>query len=247
MLSQEDVTGEPDLLNVAKRYIKERYAKPGEVFLGLLHRLDRPVSGVMVFARTSKAASRISEQIRNRSVEKTYLAVVQGTAPRDGVLQDVLGKDARTNRVRVIRAGSNAEDSSEQDGAGKVSKLRFERVSHLNGLSLLRIHLETGRSHQIRVQLSSRGMPISGDRRYGSNGERDHQRDRDPMKGPNHESRTPEKQRRLPHRGHAELALLAQSFRLDHPTLGERLEFTAPLPNKDPWTLFQDPLHREHQ
>jgi 23S rRNA pseudouridine1911/1915/1917 synthase len=161
MLSQEDHTGNPDLLNLCKEYIKREHNKPGKVFLGLLHRLDRPVSGVMLFAKTSKAASRISEQIRRRKVKKKYLAVVEGSPPPNGFLNHYLKKDSANNRVRTVQAGTPGS---------KEAQLIFQKLGQQNGLALLEIDLITGRPHQIRVQLSAEGYPIWGDHKYGKPG-----------------------------------------------------------------------------
>lgn len=158
LLSQEDHTGNPDLLNLCKDYIKKRYDKPGNVFLGLLHRLDRPVSGVMVFAKTSKAASRISEQIRSRQVKKTYLAVVEGDPPPNGVLEHHLVKNRETNTVEVV---------SSPQKKSKPAKLSFITLKKKSGLALVDINLETGRAHQIRVQFAEIDAPVWGDRKYG--------------------------------------------------------------------------------
>ncbi len=159
LLSQEDYTGNPDLLTICKEYLKREYNKPGNVFLGLLHRLDRPVSGVMLLAKTSKAASRISEQIRQRRLKKTYLAVVEGEAPENGLLTHYLKKQKDTNITRVV---------SRQSKRAKLAELMFDRINHKDGLSLLKITLITGRPHQIRVQLAHEGLPIRGDKKYGT-------------------------------------------------------------------------------
>lgn len=159
LLSQEDHTGNPDLLTLCKAFIKERDQKPGNVFLGLVHRLDRPVSGVMVLAKTSKAASRISEQIRKRTVGKRYLAVVEGASPPSGYLDHHLLKDSSTNRSRVI--------ASPRRGS-KPAQLSFTTLQQSGEHSLLEVQLLTGRAHQIRVQLAHIGHPIAGDQKYGS-------------------------------------------------------------------------------
>lgn len=160
LLTMGDHTGEPTLVDAARDYLKHKYNKPGNVFVGVVHRLDRPVSGVVLFARTSKAASRLSEQFRVRSVEKTYLALVEGTvAPVEGVLQDRLVKDRARNVVSV---------TEEDDDDGQDCVLAYRRVRKIGRLTLVEIRPETGRSHQIRVQLSARGWPIAGDRKYGS-------------------------------------------------------------------------------
>ena len=151
---QEDASGDEDLLSMAKAYIKEKYHKPGDVYLGLVHRLDRPVGGVCVFARTSKAASRLSDQIRTHVFQKEYLAVVENDdLPDSGHLEDLLYKDSRTNTVHV-------------DPKGKPAILDYTVIKRKGGLVLLKIQLQTGRSHQIRVQFSSRNHPLWGDQRY---------------------------------------------------------------------------------
>jgi 23S rRNA pseudouridine1911/1915/1917 synthase len=160
ILSQADASGKPDMLTILKQDIKQRYQKPGEVFLGLVHRLDQPVAGVMVFARTSKAASRLSEQIRSHQLEKYYLAVVHGQpAPSQGRLEDWLIKDETTRMVRVCPAGT-----------GQPAMLDYAVLAVDAELdqSLVAIRLGTGRSHQIRVQFASRGWPLVGDQRYGT-------------------------------------------------------------------------------
>ena len=151
---QEDSSKDEDLLSIAKAYIKEKYNKPGEVYLGLLHRLDRPVGGVCVFARTSKAAARMSKQIGEHSFKKEYLAVVCDNGLKDsGHFVDKLLKDHRTNTVKV-------------DPKGKQASLDYEVLKRKDNLALVRVYLHTGRSHQIRVQFSSRNHPLWGDQRY---------------------------------------------------------------------------------
>lgn len=154
---QADASGDADLLTLAKAYIKEKYRKPGDVYLGLVHRLDRPVGGVLVFARTSKAAARLTDQFRARKAEKRYVAVVEGCAPAERQLTDWLLKDERTNTVSAVAPNT--------PGA-KEARLRFRTLARANGLSLLDITLGTGRPHQIRVQLKNAGLPILYDQRY---------------------------------------------------------------------------------
>ena len=160
LLSQEDITGKPDLLNLCKMYLKKEYKKPGNVFLGLLHRLDKPVSGIMLFAKTSKAASRLSDQIRKRTVKKIYLAVAEGNPPAQQYLSHYLMKDSEKNISSVV---------SKDHNDAKHAELTFQKLGSEQGLHLLRISLITGRPHQIRVQLSSEGFPVWGDKKYGSN------------------------------------------------------------------------------
>ncbi|CAH2211773.1 RluA family pseudouridine synthase [Tepidibacter aestuarii] len=159
ILSQADNTNDKDMLSIIKGYIKEKYNKPGNVYLGLVHRLDRPVGGCMVFAKTSKAASRLSEQVRNRSFKKTYLAVIRGALEGiDGTLKDYLYKDTKTNMSSVVRKNFKG---------AKEAILDYEVLAHENNLSLVKIKLKTGRPHQIRVQFASRGNALYGDQRYG--------------------------------------------------------------------------------
>ncbi len=157
VLSQADETGDADMLSLGKAYLKKRFQKPGNVFLGLVQRLDRPVSGILVFARTSKAAARLTRQFRERRVRKGYLALVQGDPGVNGDWKDNLVKDGRWSRV-VAQGHPRA----------KEAHLTWEKVAHEEGLSLVEITLLTGRRHQIRVQFASRGFPLLGDSRYGS-------------------------------------------------------------------------------
>lgn len=159
VLSQEDHTGDPDVLNLCKAYIKKKYNKPGDVFLGLVHRLDRPVSGVMVLARTSKAASRLSYQIRKRTINKTYWALVKGQAPVYGELVHFLEKDNRTNTVKAYNSPK---------GKAKESRLKFISVRQNANHSVIEVDLITGRPHQIRVQFAKEGFPLWGDHKYGN-------------------------------------------------------------------------------
>lgn len=161
ILSQADDTGDPDMLTLLKQDIKHRCNKPGEVYLGLVHRLDRPVGGAMVFAKTSKAASRLSDQIRRKDFRKTYLAVVNGIpAVASGRLEHFLIKDSSTNTVKAV--------NKPVDGA-KDAVLEYETLESSQGLSLVKVNLHTGRPHQIRVQFSTIGNPLYGDQKYGQN------------------------------------------------------------------------------
>ena len=162
--SQSDKTEDEDLLSIVKQYLKAKYNKPGNVYLGLVHRLDRPVGGVMVFAKTSKAASRLSEQVRNKEIKKKYLAVVDGKLKqRSGILENYLYKDERNNISKVV---------SKEKRNSKFASLDYEVLCYneKKDLSLLRVNLHTGRHHQIRVQLSNFGHSIFGDQKYGTRG-----------------------------------------------------------------------------
>ena len=194
---QGDSSGALDLLSSLKAYIKDKYNKPGNVYLGLVHRLDRPVGGVMVFARTSKAAERLSKAIKDGLVEKYYLAVICGhIVNKIGVFEDYLLKDDKNNITKV-------------DSSGKYAKLEYEVLNEVHGLSLVKVHLITGRSHQIRVQFASRNLPLWGDNKYNkkaSSGE--------------------------------QIALWSYELSFNHPTTKERLTFKSLPKNEYPWNLF---------
>ena len=159
MLSQADSTGDMDMLTDLKEYIREKYHKPWNVYLGLVHRLDRPVGGLMVFARTSKAAARLDAQMREHRMGREYLCVVQGEAEEKFTLRDYLIHDPLSNKEVVCEADVKG---------GKMAILHGRCIESRDGTSLLGIRLETGRKHQIRAQLSSIGLPLWGDNRYGS-------------------------------------------------------------------------------
>ena len=162
--SQADKTEDLDMLTIVKSYIKEKYQKPGNVYLGLVHRLDRPVGGIMIFAKTSKAASRLSNEVREKVFKKKYLAVVDGKLDKkEGILEDYLYKDERNNISKVVK--------KEKKNA-KYAKLEYKVLKYnpLKDLSLLEINLHTGRHHQIRVQLSNMNHSIFGDQKYGTRG-----------------------------------------------------------------------------
>ena len=157
--SQADESGDADMLTLAKAYVKEKYNKPGEAWLGLVHRLDRPTSGVMVFARTSKSAARLSEQIREGQFEKTYLAVLTAAPqPPQGELWHWLAKDEKTHTAHIVKEG---------DPNAKKAGLGYETLSVRDGLALVRVRLLTGRFHQIRVQFAAIGCGVYGDMKYG--------------------------------------------------------------------------------
>lgn len=194
---QADDSKDLDLLNMLKDFIKKRDNKPGNVYLGLVHRLDRPVGGVMVFAKTSKCASRLSEQIRNKTFKKSYYAIVEGKLEKSGTFKDKLLKDSKTNIVRV-------------DKSGKESILNYELVDYKDNYSLVKIDLITGRSHQIRVQFSSRKHALYGDQKYNVNSKVGEQ-----------------------------ISLFSNSITFNHPITKEKITFTIDLPNKYPWNIFR--------
>ncbi len=152
MLVQGDNTGDVSLLDAAREWVRIEFEKPGNVFLGLVHRLDRPVSGVVAFARTSKAASRLAEQFRSRSTSKIYWALVEGRPQGEGELR---GRIKRRDRfARIVTEG------------GQEAHLKYRRLAEAGGMSLVEVELGTGRHHQIRLQFSHAGHPIVGDLRY---------------------------------------------------------------------------------
>ncbi len=155
ILSQSDITNDLDLLTMVKNYIKEKYQKPGNVYIGLVHRLDRPVEGIMVFAKTSKAAARFSKQIQNHEFQKNYLALVQGMMKeKEGTFCDYLEKQENGNTIVT------------DEKNGKKSVLTYQVMQEKDGISFVSIQLITGRHHQIRVQFASRGYPLVGENRY---------------------------------------------------------------------------------
>ena len=194
---QADSSNDNNLLTLLKEYIKNKYKKVGNVYLGLVHRLDRPVGGVMVFAKTSKCASRLSDQIRLNKFNKIYNAVVEGTVKEEEKLTDYLLKDTKNNIVRV-------------DKNGKESVLYYRKIKTIDNLNLIEIKLETGRSHQIRVQMSHNGNPLFGDQKYNKNSKVGEQ-----------------------------LALFAKKLEFYHPITNELLTFEIDLPNRYPFSIFK--------
>ena len=149
---QEDSSKDIDMITILKDYRKKKENKIGNAYIGLVHRLDRPVGGIMVFAKTSKAAARLSDEIRKNNFHKTYIAVVEGIIPKEGTFEDYLIKDQKQNKSYIT--------TKEE---GKYSCLEYQLLSTKDNLSLVKINLLTGRSHQIRVQFSSHGFPLYGD------------------------------------------------------------------------------------
>ena len=163
ILSQSDITHDPDMLTLIKKYLKEKYHKPGNVYLGLVHRLDRVVGGVMVYSKTSKAASRLSDSIRKNEFHKEYLTICHCKVKNKDTFIDYLKKE---NDYRTIV--SNKKE-------GKLSELSYELIDYnkKKDISLVKVFLKTGRHHQIRVQFASRGYPLFGDNRYGNDNEKE--------------------------------------------------------------------------
>lgn len=201
---QEDSSRDMDLLNTAKEFLVEKYNKPGDAFLGLVHRLDRPVGGVILFAKTSKAASRISHEMQLNRFNRNYLTVVRGT-PKDktGKITDYLLKNKTTNISAVVQPGTKH---------AKKAVLRYEvlDVNPAEDLSLLSVELETGRSHQIRVQLAHLGHPIYGDQKYGQAYNKPGQ----------------------------QIALWANKLSVKHPTKEEMVYAELNPPLEYPWNMF---------
>ncbi len=209
LLVQGDRSGDPNLLDLAKAWIKQLYHKPGKVYLGLVHRLDRPVAGVVLFARTSKGASRLSAQFRDHRVSKQYLAVVEGRlAPRRGTLNayHLKGQHRSSRLLKESVAGA------------RQARLAYEVLERSAHRSLVAVRLETGRKHQIRLQLAALGHPVLGDVRYGAAG---------PL-------------------AQQQIALLAQRLTVIHPTLREPLTLESPLPQGWPWTMTGSSSSRFH-
>ena len=196
--SQADISGDIDMLTMVKEYVKKKYNKPGNVYLGLVHRLDRPVGGVMIFAKTSKAASRLSKQINENKFAKTYIAVVEGKMNKSDTLTDYLIKDEKTNTSYITTKGK-----------GKLSILDYTLISYKDNMSLVKINLHTGRSHQIRVQFSSRNHPLIGDARYNKNAD---------LK--------------------TNIALFAISLSFYHPVTKEKMSFNLDIPKRYPFNIF---------
>ena len=152
ILSQSDSTKDIDMQTIIKNYIKVKYNKKGNVYLALLHRLDRPTGGIMIFAKTSKAAKRLSEDFKNNKIKKTYLAVIEDFPLEKGTFTDYIEKQ---------------KEKSVISKKGKFASLTFEKIKQIKNYSLVKINLQTGRHHQIRVQFSERGFPLYGDQKYG--------------------------------------------------------------------------------
>jgi len=200
---QEDRSKDPDLLSILKQDIKIRYNKPGNVYLSLVHRLDRPVGGAIVFAKTSKAASRMANLLRKREIERKYRAVVRGTVrSKKGTLVHYLHKDRRKNEVSVVDKHKNN---------AKKAILHYRTMEHRNDLTLVEVTLETGRSHQIRVQMKAMGHPLFGDQKYGQHVNEAHQ----------------------------QIALWAYELSFIHPVKKEKITIHSRPPKITPWDRWK--------
>jgi 23S rRNA pseudouridine1911/1915/1917 synthase len=198
LLSQGDCSRALCLVDLATHYLKTRYSKPGNVYVGLLHRLDRPTSGVVLLAKTSKASGRLSSQFRSGTISKLYWAIVEGTTnEQEGEWVDLIEKDRQSNRSDVVVAASSSS---------KEARVAFRVLSSSGNLTKLELRPMTGRSHQLRVQLARRELPIVGDGKYGS-------------------------RRRLDALdGHFRIALHARQLTFIHPTRQEAISVDAPVP-----------------
>lgn len=197
---QGDRTGDMPLSDMVKAYLKEKYQKPGEVFLGVPHRLDRPTSGVVLFARTSKALTRLNEMFRSHErIQKTYWAITEhAPVPPEGRLEHYLLRKEQQNKSYVVQEGTQN---------AKLAKLTYRTLGHSDRYYLVEVHLETGRHHQIRCQLSAIGCPIKGDLKYGA-------------------------KRSNPDGG---ISLHARSIAFQHPVSKEFIRIVAPVPNDRLW------------
>ncbi len=208
---QGDKTGDIPLVDSLKEWIKEKYSKPGNVFCGLVHRLDRPVGGIVVFAKTSKALARMNEMFRLGKVEKTYLAITRNRPVKDTLrLTGYLTSVEKTNKSYI--------SPSPRDGA-KEAALSYCYLGSSDRYHLLEVRLETGRKHQIRVQLASIGCPVKGDLKYG-----------DKRSNPD-----------------GSISLRAHRIKFEHPVSGKTVDVTAPLPSAPLWQAFATVLDKNHE
>lgn len=200
---QGDKTGDEPLVETVKRWIKEKYAKPGNVFLGVVHRLDRPVAGLVVFAKTSKALARMNEMFRNGEVKKTYWALTRNLPPKE--------EDRIIHYITTTEKNNKSYASLSPKNGAKEAILSYRHIGSSDRYNLLEVNLETGRKHQIRVQLAAIGCPIRGDLKYG-----------DKRSNPD-----------------GSISLMARRIQFVHPVSGKEIDVTAPLPDNNPlWQAF---------
>lgn len=201
---QGDKTGDEPLVETLKRWLKEKYGKPGNVFLGVVHRLDRPVGGVVVFAKTSKALTRLNEMFRKGEVHKTYWALTRN--------KPTLPAARLVNWITTVEKTNKSTAHARPVAGAKEAALSYAHRASSDRYHLLEVNLETGRKHQIRVQLSAAGMPVKGDLKYGD-------------KRSNSDG---------------SISLLARRIRFEHPVSHEMIDITAPLPSDKLWQAFAD-------
>lgn len=201
---QGDKTGDEPLVETLKRWLKEKYGKPGNVFLGVVHRLDRPVGGVVVFAKTSKALTRLNEMFRKGEVHKTYWALTRN--------KPTLPAARLVNWITTVEKTNKSTAHARPVAGAKEAALSYAHRASSDRYNLLEVNLETGRKHQIRVQLSAAGMPVKGDLKYG-----------DKRSNPD-----------------GSISLLARRIRFEHPVSHEMIDITAPLPPDKLWQAFAD-------
>lgn len=201
---QGDKTGDEPLVETLKRWLKEKYGKPGNVFLGVVHRLDRPVGGVVVFAKTSKALTRLNEMFRKGEVHKTYWALTRN--------KPTLSAARLVNWITTVEKTNKSTAHARPVAGAKEAALSYAHRASSDRYHLLEVNLETGRKHQIRVQLSAAGMPVKGDLKYGD-------------KRSNSDG---------------SISLLARRIRFEHPVSHEMIDITAPLPSDKLWQAFSD-------
>lgn len=201
---QGDKTGDEPLVETLKRWIKEKYAKPGNVFCGVVHRLDRPVGGLVVFAKTSKALERLNEMFRKGEVKKTYWALTRNKPPHD--------EDRLTHFITTTERNNKSYASLNEKAGSKKAVLSYKLIASSDRYNLIGINLETGRKHQIRVQMSAIGCPIKGDLKYG-----------DKRSNPD-----------------GSISLIARRICFIHPVSGNKIDVEAPLPEDNLWQTFKD-------
>lgn len=207
-LVQGDKTGDKPMSEMVKEYLKEKYNKPGNVYCGVTHRLDRPTSGVVVFSKTSKALPRLNLMFKENEVGKVYWAIVQNRPPNDkGTLTNYLIKDQKKNK-------SSAYDTERPNT--KKAIMNYELVAQSDNYFMLEINLETGRHHQIRVQLAKIGCPVKGDLKYGAK-----RSNRD-----------------------GSISLHARGISFVHPVSQEKIDITAPVPNDNLWKAFEESVSK---
>jgi 23S rRNA pseudouridine1911/1915/1917 synthase len=202
-LTQGDKTGDQDLLSKVKSYVKHKYDKPGDAYIGLVHRMDRPVGGLLAFAKTSKAAQRLSEQLREKKLKREYVCVCAGQLPPAFTLRDFLYKDTKSNMVTIVPSYLRK---------GKEAILHAQKIASVGDTNLVCIRLETGRAHQIRVQMAGFNSPLIFDQRYGGE------------------------------TGRGQIALWGMRLSFDHPITKKHMVFVAPPPFEGIWQTYQKEL-----